>query len=134
MADHTAFAELLQALAKEHARTLVVGGLAKKLHGETVDAFDHTLWYDTEDENARRVYRALSRVGAPLDGVEPPDLADTDYAFRYGENDGGIELVGGLDGITFTDAWAHRLETHWHEVALCVIGRDALRASERSTR
>ena len=87
MADHSAFAELLCALAKEHARVLVVGGLARKLHGAIAEASDHTLWYDADEENAAHVYRALARVGAPLDGVEVPDLADVAYEFRYGEGD-----------------------------------------------
>jgi hypothetical protein len=133
MTDRRTFASLLRALAHEHARVLVVGGLAKKLHGETVEAFDQTLWYDADEENAQRVYHALARVGALLDGVEPPDLADVDYAFRYGDGEDEIELVGGLDGVTFADAWPHRLETRWRDVPICVIGRDALRANERAT-
>lgn len=134
MADHAAFAELLCALAREHARTLVIGGLAKRLHGERTDAYDHCLWYDADDANAARVYRALSRVGAPLDGIEVPDLAEVDYEFRYGDGDGEICLFGGLDGITFADAWVDRLETHWRDVPICVLGRNALRATELAER
>ncbi len=134
MADHTAFAELLCALAREHARTLVIGGLAKRLHGETADAYDHCLWYDADETNAARVYRALSRVGAPLDGIEVPDLADVDYEFRYGEGETEICLFGSLDGITFADAWVERLETRWRDVPICVIGRNALRATALAER
>ncbi|MBV8643945.1 MAG: hypothetical protein JO225_08520 [Candidatus Eremiobacteraeota bacterium] len=131
---HAAFAELLQALARERARTLVVGGLAKRLHGERTDACDHCLWYDADDDNAARVYRALARIGAPLDGIAVQDLADVDYEFRHGEGDDEICLLGGLDGITFADAWTERLETHWRDVPLCVIGRNALRATELAER
>jgi hypothetical protein len=134
MADHAAFAELLCALAREKARTLVIGGLAKRLHGEQADAHDHCLWYDADDANAAHVYRALSRVGAPLDGVEVPDLAEVDYEFRYGNGDGEICLFGGLDGLTFADAWPERLETHWRDVPICVIGRNGLRATELAER
>jgi hypothetical protein len=134
MADHTAFADLLCALAKEHARALVIGGLAKRLHGEKADAYDHCLWYDADHANATRVYRALSRVGAPLDGVEVPDLAEVDYEFRYGEGESEICLFGGLDGLTFADAWPERVETHWRDVPICVIGRNALRATELAER
>ena len=134
MADHAAFAELLCALAKERARTLVIGGLAKRLHGETADAHDHCLWYDADEDNAARIYGALSRVGAPLDGIAVQDLADVDYEFRYGEGDSEICLLGGLDGITFADAWPERLETRWNDVPLCVIGRNALRAAELAER
>jgi hypothetical protein len=132
--NHSAFAELLCALAKERARALVVGGLAKKLHGEPVEACDHMLWYDADEANAAHVYRALARVGAPLDGVAVPDLVDVDYEFRYGEGEGEIALVGGLDGLTFADAWEGRLETRWRDVPICVIGGDALRAYERASR
>jgi hypothetical protein len=134
MGDHAVFAELLQALAREGARTLVVGSLAKKLHGETTRCDDHCLWYDSDDDNARRVYRALSRVGAELDGIEVYDLADVDYEYVHGEGDNQICLYGGLDGVTFADAWISRIETHWRDVPLCVISRDILRASELATR
>ncbi len=134
MADHSVLAELLCALAKEHARALVVGGLARKLHGIALEASDHTLWYDADEPNAAHVYRALSRVGAPLDGVEVPDLADVAYEFRYVVDDCEIVLVAGLDGTTFTDAWAERVETRWRDVPIRVIGRRTLLASERAAR
>ncbi len=132
MADRSVLAELLCALAKERARALVVGGLARKLHGIALEANDHTLWYDVDD--AARVYRALARVGAPLDGVEAPDLADTAYEFRYVQNECEIVLVASLDGTTFTDAWEERVETRWRDVPICVIGRRMLLACERAAR
>ncbi|GAC1577577.1 MAG: hypothetical protein NVS3B7_10930 [Candidatus Elarobacter sp.] len=134
MAAHTAVAELLRALAREHARTLVIGGLAKRLHGESTEADDHCLWYDTDDENASRVYRALARVGAELDGVSVMDLADVGYEYVHGNGDGEICLYGGLAGVTFADAWQRRLETHFNDIPLCVIGRDALLATENAER
>jgi NAD(P)-dependent dehydrogenase (short-subunit alcohol dehydrogenase family) len=134
MGDHAVFAELLRALAREGARTLVVGGLAKKLHGEASEAHDQCLWYDADDENARRVYRALSRVGAELDGIAEQDLADVDYEFRHGNGDSEICLFGGLDGVTFADAWVDRLETRWRDVPLCVIGRETLRTTDLAER
>lgn len=134
MSVPAAFAGLLCALAREGARTLVVGGLARRLHGEQADALDHCLWYDADEDNAARVYRALARVGAPLDGIAVADLADVDYEYRYGEGDDEICLLGGLDGTTFTDAWDTRLETRWHDVPLCVIGRATLRTAELAAR
>lgn len=131
--DHTGFAALLRALAHENARALVVGGLARKIHGEIEAAWDQTVWYDADEENARRVYRALARIGAPLDGVEVPDLADVSYEFRYGEGPTEIVLVGGLEGVTFADAWGERVETRWRDVPIFVIGIDALRAYEHAT-
>jgi len=63
-----------------------------------------------------------------------PDLAGVDYEFRYGEGDEEICLLGGIDGVTFADAWSERVETHWNDVALCILGRNALRATELAER
>jgi NAD(P)-dependent dehydrogenase (short-subunit alcohol dehydrogenase family) len=134
MGGHAAYAELVRALAREGARVLVVGSLAKRIHGLPVQADDPCLWYDAEDSNAARVYRALARVGAPLDGVEIPDLADVTYEFRYTVRGEELCLLGGLDGVTFADAWPERLETAWGQIALCVIGPHALRASALAER
>lgn len=130
----TACAGLISALAREGAHALIVGGLAKRLPGEQTDARDCCLWYDADEGNAARVYRALARVGAPLDGVAVQDLAEVDYEFRYGEGEAEICLLGGVDGLTFADAWETRLETRWHDVPLCVLGRDALRAAMLAAR
>lgn len=134
MTVQSPFAELLRALAHERARVLVVGGPAKRVHGLANGSREQALWYDADEDNARCVYRALARVGAPLDGIEVPDLADVGYAFRYGEGESEIELVGGMDGITFADAWPGRIETTWHAMTICVIGRESLLASERAAR
>ena len=134
MPGHAAFVELIRALAHENARTLVVGTLARKLHGESIEASDLVLWYDCDGENAQRVYRALARVGAPLDGVSANDLCMADYAFVYGDAGNEIELVGGIDGMTFEDAWYGRLETHAGTVILRVIGAQALRAVKLAER
>ncbi len=134
MGDHAAFAELLRALAREGARSLVIGGLAKKLHGECTEAHDHSLWYDAEDDNAERVYRALARVGAPLDGVSAIDLADVDYEFRYEMAAARCASSAVSTASTFADAWSSRLQTSWRDVRLCVIGGHALRATELAER
>jgi hypothetical protein len=134
MAGHAAFAELVRALAREQARALVVGSMARRIHGWTTRGHDCCLWYDTDDANPERVYRALARVGAPLDGVAAVDLADVAYEFRYGAGETEICLRGGLDGVTFADAWPERIETTWGEIVVSVIGRDALRASELAER
>ena len=78
-------------------------------------------------------YRRADLEGLGAEAVRA-DLADVDYEYRYGEGDDEICLLGGLDGTTFADAWESRLETHWHDVALCVIGRATLRATELAAR
>lgn len=132
MTAQSTFADLLRALAHERARVLVVGSPAKRVHGLANGSREQALWYDADVDNARCVYRALARVGAPLDGVELLDLADVDYAFCYGDGEDEIELVGGLDGVTFADAWPGRIETTWLGMTICVIGREALLAAERA--
>ena len=135
MPDHAAFRDLLRSLAHDRARVLVGGTFARKLYGEAAEVTDYVLWYDCDGDNAERVLRALTRIGAPVDGVSANDLCSPDYAFRYGDGDGEIRLVGGMDGVAFEDAWETRLETHIENgTTLRVIGRETLRALELAAR
>lgn len=134
MPDHTALSDMLRALEHDGARTLVAGTLARKLHGDAVEASDAVIWYDCDGDHAERVLRALARVGAPLEGISANDLCSLNYAFRYGEGEREIRLVGGMDGVAFEDAWETRVESASNGVPLRIVGRDTLRAIELAAR
>lgn len=43
-----------------------------------------------------------------------------------------IDILTGIDGVTFADAWASRVSVHFHGVELDIIGRDALIENKRA--
>jgi hypothetical protein len=57
-------------------------------------------------ENAERVLRALRAFGAPLFDLTLADLLRPDTVFQIGVAPGRIDLLAGLTGLTFQEAWS----------------------------
>ena len=64
------FRDLLQCLNEAGARYLIVGAYAVIFHTEPRYTRDLDIWTDPTPENARKIWNALVRFGAPLARIE----------------------------------------------------------------
>jgi hypothetical protein len=87
---------------------------------------DLDLFIRSDPENAAAAFRALAQFGAPLEGMSPTDFADG-TTFQIGQEPDRIDILQRIDGITFEEAWANRIEgTVDGDVPASVISRDDL--------
>ena len=63
------FKELLSAFNEHHVKYLIVGGYAGAVHAQPRATKDLDLFIEPSVENARAVFSALEKFGAPLAGV-----------------------------------------------------------------
>ena len=118
--------DLLLAFNAEHVRYLIVGGYAFGVHAEPRATKDLDIFISSDVENSKAVYRALAQYGAPLQGLSPQDFTDGS-AFQIGQPPARIDLLQQVDGLTFDEAWSHRIEGHIEgEVPAAIISRDDL--------
>lgn len=78
------FKELLSDLNSQNARYLIIGGYAVGVHSQPRATKDLDIFIRPDPENAKAVYAAFAKFGAPLQGVTPEDLIDKDSFFRMG--------------------------------------------------
>jgi hypothetical protein len=76
---------------------------------------------------------ALQAFGAPLQGLTQDDLSGPDLVFQIGVPPNRIDIVTGIDGVTFDEAWPKRATTNYGEEILSVIGRDHLIQNKRAS-
>ncbi|HEV2174828.1 MAG TPA: DUF6036 family nucleotidyltransferase, partial [Nitrospira sp.] len=118
--------ELLSAFNKHGVKYLVVGGYAFGVHAEPRATKDLDLLIRSDEVNSAAVYRALSQYGAPLDGLSPRDFMDGS-TFQIGQPPARVDLLQRIDGLTFDEAWQHRIEGLIdEEVKVNVISRNDL--------
>jgi hypothetical protein len=55
------------------------------------------------------VLRALRAFGAPLFDLSIEDLVDEQTVFQIGVAPVRIDILAGIDGVTFEDAWPRRV-------------------------
>jgi hypothetical protein len=120
------FKDLLRALNANAAEYLIVGGYALAVHLIPRMTKDLDLFIRSDPENAKAVFRALAQFGAPLQGMTEADFVDG-TVFQIGQEPDRIDILQRIDGITFDEAWANRIEGKIDgEVPASVISRDDL--------
>jgi hypothetical protein len=129
------FQDMIAALLEVGARFLVVGAHAMAVHGVPRATGDLDLWLARDPENARRVWQALERFGAPAAalGVSRDDLATPGSVVQIGVPPRRIDLMTDITGVDFEEAWAERRVHRIATLDVPFLGRDALVRNKRAT-
>jgi len=127
------FVRLLRAFADVDARYLLVGAFAVDFHGQPRTTRHMDIWLDDAPDNLECVYRALTSFGAPALVVEHLSAASPLEVVWMGVPPDRIDLVKGMRGLDFADAWLRRTTVKVDDVKVHVIGRDDLIAAKRAT-
>jgi len=85
-----------------------------------------------DDENAQRVYRALGRFGAPLEGVSASDFTSDDLIYQMGRPPVRVDIITAIEGVDFDEAWNSRVVIRVAGIDVDVIGREALLKNKRA--
>lgn len=103
------FAEILFELSAAGADYIIVGAFAVAAHGNPRATGDIDIWVRPTRDNAARVLQALRAFGAPLFGLTVDDLVDEQTVFQIGVAPVRIDILAGIDGVTFEAAWPRRV-------------------------
>ena len=120
------FVEMLSALSAAGVEYLIVGAYAMAAHGWPRATGDIDIWVRPTSDNAERVLRALQAYGAPLFDLTAADLTRSDTVFQIGVPPGRVDILSGVSGIDFDEAWVSRITTTLAGLDVSAIGFDAL--------
>ncbi|HEX7702713.1 MAG TPA: nucleotidyl transferase AbiEii/AbiGii toxin family protein [Kofleriaceae bacterium] len=126
------FAEILSALSAAGAEYIVVGAFAVAAHGNPRATGDIDIWVRPTRENAERVLQALRAFGAPLFDLTIDDLVDEQTVFQIGVAPVRIDILAGIDGVEFEDAWPRRLMAALGNESAPVLSLVDLAANKRA--
>jgi hypothetical protein len=126
------FVEMLFALSAAGVEFLIVGAHALSAHGKVRATGDLDIWVNPAAENAPRVLNALVAFGAPLFDLTIADLTRTDTVFQIGQEPCRIDILTGISGVTWDEAWPRRLNLEIDGIPLSVLGRDDFVKNKRA--
>lgn len=104
------FKELLSVLNEYRVKYLVVGAYALSVHAQPRATKDIDILVRPDPENAKAVFIALVKFGAPLQGYGPADFAEPGPFFRMGHAPISVDLLTEMPGVDFDTAWPRRVE------------------------
>ena len=126
------YRDILSVFIDERVDYLVVGAYAVASHGLPRATGDLDLWVRRDAENARRVWRALAKFGAPLSELTESELSSPGLVFQIGVEPARIDILTSIDGIEFEKAWTDRVELDVDGLRIHVIGRAHLIANKKA--
>ena len=104
------FKELLSVLNEHHVKYLVVGAYAVSVHAQPRATKDIDILVRPDPDNAKAVFTALGKFGAPVQGMTPGDFAEPGPFFRMGHAPLGVDILTEIPGVDFDAAWPRRVE------------------------
>ena len=128
------FHDVLRAFVDHDVRFLVVGAHALAAHGIPRATQDLDVWIDASPANAARTWRALVAFGAPLEdlSIHDSDFSRPNVVVQVGMPPNRVDILTGVTGVEFEDAWPDRAEGMVEGVRVPVLGRDALIQNKRA--
>lgn len=117
------FRDLLSEFNAAGVEYLVVGAHALAAHGIVRATKDLDLRVRPSPDNARRVLRGLAAFGAPLHDLTEQDLVAPGLIFQIGVEPVRIDVITGIDGVEFEEAWHARLSTRFADQPASVLSR-----------
>jgi hypothetical protein len=124
--------ELLRLLEKHGVRYMIVGGFAVAAHGFPRYTKDLDVWVECSRDNALRLIAAIDEFGFGSLGLTARDFETPDLVIQLGYEPNRVDLLTGLTGVNFEDAYPRRVTATVGDLELPVIDRLSLAANKRA--
>jgi len=127
------YKEMLQCLAEEKVKFLLMGAYALAAHGYPRATMDIDIWVGPTPDNAQAVLRAVRRFGAPAHGLTVADLQKDDTIFQIGVAPRRIDIITGASGLRFEEAFANSIATDIEGLQVHILSVDDLIRNKKAS-
>ena len=125
--------EFIALLLSRKVEFLLVGGYALAFHGAPRFTEDIDFLVLLSPENAGKLVALLDEFGFGELGLSSEDFLDADQVIQLGRAPNRIDLLTGISGVTWDQAWNSRIVANFDGLEIPVIGKLALEANKMAT-
>ena len=127
------FAEFARLLEEAGVRYLIVGGYSVALHGFPRYTGDIDFFVAVSSGNGSKLVDVFGLFGFGDLGLQEEDFTRPDYVVEIGREPRKIQVLTGIDGVSFEDAWKERVETEINGMLLKFLSKADLIQNKRAT-
>jgi predicted nucleotidyltransferase len=98
------YKEMLQLLLEEQVDFMIVGAYALGTHGYPRATGDIDIWVKPNNINSEKLYKALTRFGAPLGQIQIDEFSTEGIIFQIGVIPRRIDIITKIDGVAYEEA------------------------------
>ena len=127
------YKEMLSILSEENVEFILIGAYALAVHGYPRATGDIDILVRPTKENAKRVYKALLKFGAPLQEVTTEDFEKDDIIFQIGIAPRRIDIITNIAGVSFESASEDKVLVDIEGLSIPVISKQKLILNKQAT-
>jgi len=124
---------MLQNLLDNKVKFLIVGAYAMSAYGYPRTTGDFDIWVEASAQNSAKVYKSLSKFGAPLTEIKKNSFAESGIVFQIGVAPRRIDIITHIDGVNFKRAYKDREDLEIEGLSVPFISAENLIKNKLST-
>lgn len=124
--------EFIHLLNTNLVKYVVVGAWALAFHGRPRYTGDLDIFVARNDENAGKLMVVIEAFGFAHAGIKREDFLQVDHVIQLGREPNRIDILTGISGVTFDEAWDQREQGTIADATVYVISRDLLIKNKRA--
>ena len=117
------FREFIGLLESENVEYLIVGGYAVGLHGFPRYTGDIDFFVAINPSNAKKLLQVFDQFGLGEIGLGLEDFLEENFVVEIGREPRKIQILTGIDGVSFNDCYPRRIELIDDGLKLRFIGK-----------
>ena len=118
--------EFIRLLNTKSVKYVIVGAWALAFYGRPRYTGDLDIFVARDEENADKLMDVLQAFGFSAAGITKDDLLRPDYVIQLGRAPNRIDLLTGISGVTFNEAWNGREPGDISGTTVHFLSRDLL--------
>ena len=130
---HQDIREFIALCLSRKVEFLLVGGYALAFHGAPRFTEDIDLMVLVSPENADRIHAVLNDFGFGEAGITRDDFLEPGQVIQLGRAPNRIDILTGISGVTWQEAWASRTPVNLDGLEIQVIGKAELVRNKQAT-
>jgi hypothetical protein len=127
------YKEMLESLLGEKVRFILVGAYALAAHGYPRATGDMDIWVKPNDENSKKIYKALAKFGAPISEIREDEFSQPGIIFQIGVVPRRIDIITKISGVEFDEADADKIVVNIENLKIPVLSIELLIKNKMAT-
>lgn len=123
---HKDIREFIALCLSQRVEFLLVGGYALAFHGAPRFTEDIDFMVLVSPGNADKLFAVLTEFGFGGAGITRDDFLESDQVIQLGRAPHRIDILTGISGVTWQEAWASRTQVDLDGLEIQVIGKAEL--------
>lgn len=124
--------EFIHLLNTKNVRYVIVGAWALAFHGRPRYTGALDIFVANDQANADKLMEVMEAFGFGDIGIEREDFLHEDYVVQLGQEPNRIDILTGISGVMFEEAWNNRETGSLSGLDIFFISRDLLIKNKRA--